>query len=122
MYRVSVRQHFDAAHYLRGYKGKCERLHGHRFEVVVTLEARELNEIGLAYDFTELKKHLHEIMGRFDHACLNDLEPFDKINPSSEIIAATIYRELAPTLEGKPVSISSVEVWESPECWATYIP
>lgn len=122
MYRVSVRQHFDAAHYLRGYKGKCERLHGHRFEVVVTLEARELNEIGLAYDFTELKKHLHEIMGRFDHACLNDLEPFDKINPSSENIAATIYRELEPTLEGKPVSISSVEVWESPECWATYIP
>jgi len=122
MYRVSVRQHFDAAHFLRNYNGKCERLHGHRFEVVVTLEARELNEIGIAYDFSDLKKHLGKIMGRYDHASLNDLKPFDKINPSSENIAATIYRELEPTLKGEPVTISSVEVWESPESWATYMP
>lgn len=122
MYRISVRQHFDAAHNLRDYKGKCERLHGHRFEVVVTLEARELNEIGIAYDFTELKKDLSKVLGRFDHACLNEIEPFDRINPSSENIAATIYRELAPGLKGQPVSIASVEVWESPESWASYIP
>lgn len=122
MYRISVRQHFDAAHYLRDYKGKCERLHGHRFEVVITLEARALNEIGIAYDFTELKKNLGEILGRFDHGCLNEIEPFDKINPSSENIAATIYGELTPRLKAEPVSIASVEVWESPESWASYIP
>ncbi len=122
MYRISVRRHFDAAHYLRNYKGKCEHLHGHRFEVVVTLEARQLNEIGIAYDFTELKKHLEKIVGRFDHVSLNEIAPFDKINPSSENIAATIYRELAPTLKGEPVSIASVEVWESPESCAAYIP
>lgn len=122
MYRVSVRQHFDAAHYLRDYRGKCERLHGHRFEVVVTLKAAGLNEIGIAYDFTELKKHLGTVLGRFDHACLNEIQPFDRINPSSENIAATIYKELAPALEGEPVAIASVEVWESPESWASYSP
>ncbi len=55
MYEVSVRHHFDAAHALRGYGGKCENLHGHRFEVVVMVQAQGLNEIGIAYDFVELK-------------------------------------------------------------------
>ena len=122
MYRVSVRKHFDAAHYLRGYRGKCEQLHGHRFESVVTIEARELDEIGMALDFSALKKHLGEILERFDHVCLNDISPFDKINPSSENIAALIYRELSPLLKGKEISIYSVEVWESPDCCASYIP
>ncbi|MBT9149055.1 MAG: 6-carboxy-5,6,7,8-tetrahydropterin synthase [Dehalococcoidia bacterium] len=120
MYRVSVRQHFDAAHYLRGYQGKCEQMHGHRFEAVVTVETSELDDVGMAFDFSELKGHLREVLGRFDHVCLNNVAPFDKINPSSENIAATIHRDLQPRLEA--VSIFSVEVWESPESCATYIP
>ncbi|UCC61254.1 MAG: 6-carboxytetrahydropterin synthase QueD [Dehalococcoidia bacterium] len=120
MYQVSVREHFDAAHYLRGYGGKCEEVHGHRFEVAVTLEAEELNEIGIAFDFTELKKHLGAIIERYDHVCLNDISPFDTINPSSENIARTVYDELAKRLTG--VAVSSVEVWESPESRAVYIP
>lgn len=122
MYRVSVRQHFDAAHYLKNYQGKCEQLHGHRFEVVVALETQELDDIGLAFDFSVLKGQLKEILERFDHVCLNDISPFDQINPSSENIATTVYQELLPWLEGKPVSIASVEIWESPESCATYIP
>ena len=39
MYQVSVEQHFDAAHFLRGYRGKCEAVHGHRFRVVVRVRA-----------------------------------------------------------------------------------
>ena len=122
MYRVSVRQHFDAAHYLRNYQGKCEQLHGHRFQAVVTLEVQELDDVGMAFDFSKLKGHLGEILKRFDHACLNDVAPFDKINPSSENIATTIYQQLQPLLKGQPVSICGVEVWESPDSWATYTP
>jgi len=120
MYHVSKKQHFDAAHYLRGYGGKCEEIHGHRFEVVVTVESEQLNDIGIAFDFVELKKHMGEVLQRFDHKCLNDVPPFDSINPSSENIAALIYRELSGRLSG--VSIASVEVWESPESRVTYIP
>ena len=120
MYQVSVRQHFDAAHYLRNYGGKCEALHGHRFEVAVTVEAKKLNKIGLAYDFVELKKHLGKIIKRFDHVSLNDIKPFDRINPSSENIAETIYKEFKKQL--KDVAISQIEVWESPESRVTYIP
>jgi 6-pyruvoyltetrahydropterin/6-carboxytetrahydropterin synthase len=120
MYEVSVRQHFDAAHYLRGYGGRCEELHGHRFEVVVSVRTQVLNDIGIALDFTQLKGSLNEILARFDHVCLNDITPFDTINPSSENIATTVYNELAGKLRG--VDISRVEVWESPESWVTYVP
>ena len=122
MYQVSVEHHFDAAHYLRGYHGKCENLHGHRFRVVVKVESPQLDEVGLAYDFTELKRHLKNILSRLDHICLNDIPPFDRINPSSENIASTIYNELLPRLTGSPASISCIEVWESPQSRIVYTP
>ena len=122
MYTISVEQHFDAAHYLRGYQGKCEALHGHRFRVVASVEAAKLDDTGMAFDFTLLKQHLGEIIDRLDHTCLNDIAPFDKINPSSENIATNIYRELNPKLAGAPVSLSCIEVWESPQSRAAYRP
>lgn len=121
-YKVSVEQDFDAAHYLRGYRGKCEALHGHRFRVAVTVRASALDEIGLAYDFTELKQHLRDILARFDHTCLNDVPPFDEINPSSENIAATIHRELKARLKAAPVALAAIEVGESPLNHITYYP
>ena len=122
MYEISVERHFDAAHFLRGYKGKCEALHGHRFRVVTRVAAPELDDIGLAYDFTELKKHVDSILARFDHTCLNDVPPFDEINPSSENIATVIYEELHTRLASAPLTISCVEVWESPQTGVSYSP
>ena len=120
MYEISVEQEFDAAHALRGYQGKCENLHGHRFRVVVTITAKKLNDIGLAYDFTVLKKHLREVLDRLDHTSLNDIPPFDKINPSSENIATTVYTQVKSRLADAPVSLTKVEVWESPTSRAEY--
>ena len=122
MYQVSVEQHFDAAHFLRGYQGKCEALHGHRFQAVVKVSATGVDNIGMAYDFAELKGHLRDILARFDHTCLNNVPPFDKINPSSENIASTIYNELKPRLARAPVSLTCVEVWESPQTGVAYSP
>ena len=120
MYEISVEQDFDAAHFLRGYQGKCEAVHGHRFRVVVKVRSSAVNDIGIAYDFVELKEHLRDILSRFDHTSLNDVPPFDKINPSSENIAVTIYNELQPKLAGAPVTISCVEAWESPQSGVAY--
>ena len=122
MYEISIEQHFDAAHFLRGYRGKCEALHGHRFRVVVKTKSSVVNDIGIAYDFVELKQYLAAILARYDHTCLNDVPPFDEINPSSENIAATIYNELKPKLTEAPVSLSCVEVWESPQTGVIYTP
>ena len=122
MYQISVEQNFDAAHFLRGYQGKCEALHGHRFRVVAKVKASGVDEVGMGYDFVTLKQHLASILSRFDHTCLNDVPPFDKINPSSENIASTVYEELKLKLTDAPVSLSCVEVWESPQSGVTYSP
>ena len=120
MYEISVEQEFDAAHYLRGYRGKCENMHGHQFLVVARLRARQLDDIGIAYDFTMLRDQLGQILARFDHTCLNDIPPFDKINPTSENIASTVYEELSAVIKAAGISLSSVQVWESPRSCVTY--
>jgi 6-pyruvoyltetrahydropterin/6-carboxytetrahydropterin synthase len=118
MYEVRVKRHFDAAHALRGYKGKCETTHGHRYEVVVCIEADALDDTGLAYDFTEFKRVLDSVIERFDHTYLNEIPPFDEKNPSSENIARVIYEGLEGRIAG--ARLGSVEVWESPDAWVTY--
>jgi len=122
MYQLFVEEHFDAAHYLPHYHGKCEKLHGHRFKVIARFEATKLDETGLAYDFAQLKQHLREVLARFDHICLNDVPPLDKIGPSSENIAATIYGALRTYFSKSPVKLVGVEVWESPTAGVAYTP
>jgi 6-pyruvoyltetrahydropterin/6-carboxytetrahydropterin synthase len=122
MYQLFVEDHFDAAHYLPNYGGKCEKLHGHRFKVVARFEAAKLDETGLAYDFVQLKQHLREVLARFDHTCLNDVAPLNKIAPSSENIAAIIYDALQTLFAKSPVKLASVEVWESPTTGVAYVP
>jgi len=122
MYQLFVEEHFDAAHYLPNYHGKCENLHGHRFKVVARLEAAELDKTGLAYDFAQLKQHLRENLARFDHTCLNEVPPLDRIGPSSENIAATVYDTLQPCFSGSPAKLVSIEVWESPTSGVAYSP
>jgi len=122
MYQLFVEEHFDAAHYLPDYHGKCEKLHGHRFKVVASLEAGRLDDAGLAYDFAQLKQHLREVLAQFDHTCLNDVPPLDKIGPSSENIAVTIYNKLQPRLSDSPIKLVNIEVWESPTTGVAYSP
>jgi 6-pyruvoyltetrahydropterin/6-carboxytetrahydropterin synthase len=121
MYEVTIQRHFDAAHALRGYAGRCENLHGHRYEVAVCLAAEELNDIGLAYDFTQLKAVLQErVLSRLDHVNLNETAPFDEMNPSAENIARFVHDQMAKALP--QACIRWVRVWESPDAWATYTP
>ncbi len=120
MYRVHVRRHFDAAHGLRGYRGKCENLHGHRWEVVVCVQSSTLDSEGLALDFTLLKRELDTVLAQYDHHNLNEVTPFDEINPSSENIARTVFEQLQERLP--QVNLAYVEAWESPDAWATYSP
>jgi len=122
MYEVTVSGHFDSAHYLREYHGRCENLHGHRWQVEVSVRSNKLNQIGLALDFTELKKALRETVAQFDHVCLNDMPEFSSINPSSENIAKVIFKKVSERLQemGHDFAVFSVKVYESPDAWVTY--
>lgn len=121
MFIISIESDFDAAHQLREYGGRCERLHGHHYKVVAHLNILKLNEMGIGYDFTVLKSKLNKILEKYDHTYLNDLHPFNSINPSSENIARTIYDELKLLLP-QDMTLESIDVWESPDAYATYRP
>jgi len=121
MYRIGKTVSFDSAHYLRGYIGKCARLHGHRWEVEPTISRIDTDELGMVIDFGIVKEKLKEIIDyHFDHYCINDFPPFnDALNPTAENIAAYLYQQLKLKLPPQ-VKLDSIKVWESPEAWAEY--
>ncbi|NOY65028.1 MAG: 6-carboxytetrahydropterin synthase QueD [Nitrospirae bacterium] len=120
MYELTIETNFSAAHQLRGYKGKCEELHGHNWKVQVHVTAERLNEIDIAIDFHELKRYTNEIISQLDHSFLNDIFPFTERNPSSENIARWIYESLKKKINNDNVRVSAVTVWESETASATY--
>jgi len=121
MFVVSVQAHYDSAHFLRHYHGKCERLHGHRYVVEIALAAHELNEAGIAFDFVDVKRELRGLADRLDHENLNDLEPFTELEPSAENQARYFYEEMRRRLpEVAREAVLYVRVWETPTQWATY--
>jgi 6-pyruvoyltetrahydropterin/6-carboxytetrahydropterin synthase len=124
MFEVSVEETFSAGHALRGYKGKCENPHGHNYRVRVTLEGQQLDSIGLLYDFTHIKRLLREVIEGLDHKFLNDLAPFDTLNPSAENLAKFFHEQAARQIERAPNAprIKQITVWETDETSATYTP
>jgi 6-pyruvoyltetrahydropterin/6-carboxytetrahydropterin synthase len=121
MFIVSVQAHYDSAHFLRNYHGKCERMHGHRYVVEMALTANDLDEAGIAFDFVIVKKQLRDLAERLDHENLNELPPFDKVEPSAENQARYFYEEmkrLLPDQMGEAVLY--VKVWETPTQFALY--
>jgi 6-pyruvoyltetrahydropterin/6-carboxytetrahydropterin synthase len=124
MFEVTVDDTFAAGHALRGYHGKCENLHGHNYRVRLTLRGPQLDSIGLLYDFKEMKNILNEIADRLDHHHLNDLPPFDALNPSAENLAKYFYDEMERRLRGlhpeNGVRVASVTIWETDTTTATY--
>jgi len=93
MFEVTVEAHFSSGHYLRDYHGKCENPHGHNYRVLVTLEGEELEPNGLLLDFKILKEVLKPVVNYLDHQMINDLVPFDKVNPSAENLAKYFFDE-----------------------------
>ncbi|MCL1799283.1 MAG: 6-carboxytetrahydropterin synthase QueD [Eggerthellaceae bacterium] len=120
-YELKIKDHFDAAHILAGFDGPCRYLHGHTWEVEVAVCGHHLDEVGLLIDFTALKDNLHEVLRNFDHHYINDVPPFDAINPTAENLARVIYFELENTLP-QGVLLHTVSVWESPHAKVVYRP
>jgi len=120
MYELTIISSFSAAHQLRGYRGKCEDLHGHTYKVEVKVKAGFLDKVGLAADFKLLKEKTDAILEAWDHKFLNELPPFDRQNPSAENLAAEVYHRLEASLNEAPVQMVSVTIWESDNAAATY--
>ncbi len=123
MFEISVEQTFAAGHALRNYKGKCENVHGHNYRVRVTIEGEQLDSTGLLVDFVDVKRLMGGAIEYLDHRFINDLDPFDKINPSAENIAKYFYDRLHNGLKSEPpVRVSEIRVWETDTSSAVYRP
>ena len=123
MFEVKVEQTFAAGHALRNYRGKCENVHGHNYKIEVTVQGEQLDSIGLLVDFVELKRVMKAVIEYLDHRFINDLEPFDKINPSAENIAKFFHDRISAGLTSEvPIRLSQVKVWETDTSSAVYRP
>jgi len=119
MFEIRIESSFSSAHRLRGYKGKCEALHGHNWKVEVFVQNPELDKIGMVADFHEIKKLLKSVLKKLDHAFLNDVAYFKKVNPTSENIAKYIFSQLQA--KSKKLDLAKVTVWESDTSYASYV-
>ena len=113
MYKLLVTGHFDAAHHLRDYKGKCARPHGHRFTAQVEISGTDLDSTGMLIDFVAVKRSLLSILDELDH---NDLNSVLDFNPTAENLAKWIYSNIKVVIP----QVTSVTIWESPDCGVTY--
>lgn len=121
MYEVMIEEEFSAAHALRGYRGKCENLHGHNWTVEVYVRGERLDAVGMLVDFAHLKAVTRRVMQVLDHKNLNELRPFDgELNPSSEHLAGFILHKIAEEVDDDRVRVFKVRVWETPSAAATY--
>jgi 6-pyruvoyltetrahydropterin/6-carboxytetrahydropterin synthase len=120
MFELKITSQFAAAHQLRNFKQKCERLHGHNWRVDVFIRSPELDAIGLVRDFGEIKDATRQVLQELDHRFLNEIAPFDVLNPSSELLARHIFNRLGERINEGRLRVSRVSVWESENSCASY--
>lgn len=120
MYELKILSQFAAAHQLREFRGQCEHMHGHNWKVEVFVKGETLGDDGLLIDFHDVKAATKRVLKRLDHKLLNEVEPFDRINPSSENIARHIFESLSKELDSRAVRVSRVTAWESDTACAAY--
>ncbi|MCK5387108.1 MAG: 6-carboxytetrahydropterin synthase QueD [Gammaproteobacteria bacterium] len=119
-YTMKILLDFAAAHLLRDYEGVCNRLHGHNWKVEVLVTATKLDDVGMGMDFKVIKDATRELIGKLDHRNLNEIPPFDKINPTAENISEYLYSELSKVLNTDGIKVSAVTLWETDRASVTF--
>ena len=120
MFVLKIVTDFASAHSLRDYPGDCARLHGHNWQVEVSVCSQVLYDSGIAIDFREIKKQTKLVVKRLDHQYLNEIKPFDVLNPTAENIAKYFFDEIALLITNKDVKVKEVMIWETPRSAVTY--
>ncbi len=112
-YTLKVVSDFASAHTLRDYPGACSRMHGHNWKVEAEVEANQLNNVGMAIDFKAIRQQVRVLTDLLDHRYLNEIKPFDTINPTAENIAAFIFSGLSETLNNEHIRVKAITLWET---------
>jgi 6-pyruvoyltetrahydropterin/6-carboxytetrahydropterin synthase len=122
MFEVSVEQTFAAGHALRNYRARAKT------SMVIPWSGDPggcaLDQTGMLVDFLDVKASMLDVIAKLDHRFLNEIPPFDAINPSAENIAEYFYQQMSSGLASNPVPvrIREIRVWETDIQSATYRP
>ena len=137
MYTIMAKQHFDSAHLLFGYEGKCRYIHGHRWEVETEVYAERLQSDGqcrgMVIDFGDLKRDLKEIADYFDHCLILERETLKEstlnallsenfrivevdFRPTAESFSKFIFDKMSE----KGYRVRCTTVYETPDNCAAY--
>ncbi|WP_455204683.1 6-carboxytetrahydropterin synthase QueD [Kaarinaea lacus] len=119
-YTLKIVTDFASAHTLRDYPGACSRMHGHNWKVEVEVLATDLDDVGMGIDFKEIKRATRKITDELDHRYLNEITPFDRINPTAENIAGFIYQGVAELINNQRVAVKTVTLWETERACVRY--
>ena len=120
LYTLRVLSDFASAHTLRDYPGACSRMHGHNWKVEVEVVATSLDKVGMGIDFKDIKKCTKQVTAELDHRYINEIKPFDEINPTAENIAAYIYKGVGELINNDRVRVASVTLWETERACVRY--
>lgn len=119
-FTIRVEARFEAAHNLREYHGSPEPLHGHSWKVEAKFLCRKLDHEAIGIDYVHVEKKIRELAVRFDHGYINDVPPFDQLNPTSENIARWFYEQLDRPEIRQTSELLEVVLWEGPEAYVAY--
>lgn len=119
-YTLKVVTDFASAHTLRDYPGACSRMHGHNWKVEVEVSATQLDDVGMAIDFKHIKQAARELGGELDHRYLNEIPPFDQINPTAENIAAWLYKGIGDKINNEHIQVCAITLWETERACVRY--
>ncbi|QBQ55034.1 6-carboxytetrahydropterin synthase QueD [Nitrosococcus wardiae] len=120
IYTLKILTDFASAHTLRDYPGECRRMHGHNWKLEVEVTAHVLDQQGMAMDFKAIKENARNLCAQLDHRYLNDIPPFDQINPTAENLAAFFYRGLSEKLNNERARVSAITLWETERACVRY--
>ncbi|MFA5627973.1 MAG: 6-carboxytetrahydropterin synthase QueD [Thiohalomonadaceae bacterium] len=120
MYTLKVLTDFSAAHSLRDYPGDCRRMHGHNWKVEVEVQADSLDKLGMVLDFKIIRQAARKVGDELDHQYINEIPPFDQLNPTAENIAAYFFRRLAEELNDTRARVHAVTLWETERACVRY--
>lgn len=120
VYEVTTEVSFDAAHFLRDYPGRCARLHGHSYRLQAVASGERLSDQGILFDLSSFRDICRQAVAALDHRNINEVSPFDRLNPTAENLAAYLFHVLKPRLEEGGLRLVKTTVWESPTSGASY--
>jgi 6-pyruvoyltetrahydropterin/6-carboxytetrahydropterin synthase len=119
-WEVSASVVVSARHQIRGVPREQGAVHGHRWRICVAVRANQLDATGWVLDFQVLTATLRAVVAPYDGAFVNDVPPFDDVNPTRENVARVMADALAAKLDDGRARVHRLEIWEEDVRCATY--